>query len=313
MFESIQQLQELIKSYYIAKRYNQQKANDLLAQINQLRLDIALDAEVRENFYAQLDIPAISNGYQQSKWFSKNDIEYIINRGLANLTEDTTISAVNQGNRQRVITREPTSWQHVFAAVQGIGIGQETLFDFPQEIQFAENEALGLSIADQSDQTPGWIFYHGCTLKETLEEVRVNEIKDEINGYICEPELIPLVFQFPEATAGTLAVNASGDDEIFSSKYDRSLILTHVSVTTHLARLTIIDEGRNQLICQRVEAAGIASLFTNRFGTYYKLPYPHLLRRGDRLRMEALNGSIMFDDETTPDTLQYLNFKGYSL
>lgn len=311
MFESIEQLQELLKSYYIALRYDNNKAKNLLNIINEIRLEIALDAEVREIFYSQVDSPANASGYQESAWFSKNDINYAIRRGVAYLAANARISAINQGSGQKIITREPLAWQHFFSAAQGFSLGQEIPFDFPQELMFGKNEALGLSITGNT--SAGYIFYHGCTFKDILEEVRKEEIEKEISEYLPQPQMIPLLFQFPSAVVGTLAINPSGADEIFSAKYERSVIITHVSTTAPSMRLTLIDEGRNQLICQRVDIRGIAGLSTNQYTTYYKLPYPHLLRRGDRLRMEALNGSAITGAAQAANVLQYINFKGYSL
>lgn len=311
MFSTITQIQELLKSYYIALRYDQTKAQEILSVINELRLTVALDAEVREVFWEQLDVAGNASGYQVTEWFSKNDINYVLKRAIAALGSTTTIAAVNQGNRQRVITREPIAWQQIFAGVQGVSTGQQTLFDFPQEIFFGENEALGLSFRNQT--SAGYVFFHGCTLKDSLEEVRRDSIIQEVNNYLPQPQLIPLLFQFPNALLNTLAVAPSGADEIFSSKYDRSVIITHVSTTAPASRITLIDEGRNQLLCQRVEARGIAATFSNPYTSYYELPYPHLLRRGDRLRMEALNGSLIDSTLSSANTLYYLNFLGYSL
>jgi hypothetical protein len=311
MFSLIQQLQELIKSYYIALTYDTAKAASILQTINDLRLQVAIDAEMREIFYSQVNVPANASGFQENVWFSRNDISYIVNRGLADLLEAVTVSAVNQGNRQRIITREPLKWQQLFAATQNNTLGQQTLFDLPQEIQFQQNEALGLSITGQTDA--GFIFFHGCTLKDNLEDVRRQDLANEIAGYLPEPQLIPILFQFPSNAIGTIAINAAGGDQIFSTKYDRSIVITEVSTTASRVRFTLTDEARNQLICERVEARGIASNFENKFTTYYKLPYPHLLRKGDRLRADILNGSLMTNNAEAQDTVFFLTFKGYSM
>jgi hypothetical protein len=311
MFASIEQLQELIKSYYTALRYDEDKANALLADINELRLEIALNAEVGEIYYNQVNVPSNATGYQENVWFSKNDINYTIVRALAHLGEGVTLSAVDQGNRQRIITREPMAWQQLFPAIQSNLLGQQTLFDLPQELFFEENEALGLAVQGQT--VAGYIFYHGICMKDSIEEVTREAITTEINKYLPEPELVPLVFQFPNNTFNTLATDSSGAEEIFSSKYDRSVILTEVSCTAPNTRLTLIDEGRNQLICQRVEMQGVASNYTNRFTTYYKLPRPHLLRKGDRLRIEVLNGSTITNETMAANTLNFLCFKAYSV
>lgn len=313
MFELIKQLQELIKSYYIALRYDTQKANTLLQAINQIRLEIALDAEIREVFWEQKTVPFDASGFQQNVWFSKDDINYIVNRILASLETTVQVAAVNQGNRQRIITREFTAWQHLFPAVQSNLNGQQTLFDFPQEIFFSENETLGLSIQGQTAEN-GFLFYHGCTLKDTLEETRRQDIADEITKYIPEPQLIPIIFQFPSITVGSAAVSATGDTDIFSAKCDKSVILTHVSTTATASRINALsDTGRNQLLVQGVEMAGVAANFQNNFESYYRLPFPHLLRRGDRLKLEALQGSLITAGVQAINTLNFLTFKGYSM
>lgn len=311
MFPLIDQLQELIKSYYISLTYDTDKAAMILQQINDIRLKIALDAEMRQIFWQQLNVPANASGFQQNVWFSRNDIKYIVNRGLADLVLNATVSAVNQGNRQRIITREPLAWQQIFPATQNNANGQQTLFNLPQEIEFQENEALGLSITGQT--VAGFLFFHGCTLKDTLEDVRRSEIVNEIEQYLPEPQLVPMLFEFSSAVAGTLAINPAGGDQIFSTKNDKSVVLTHVSTTASKCRLTLIDEARNQTLCNRVEMRGVASAFNDQFTTYYELPYPHLLRKGDRLRADILNGSDMTGDTQAINVLHFLTFKGYSM
>lgn len=317
MFDKIIQLQELMKSYYIALRYDADKAADLLNTANSLRLEIAIDAEMREIFYGEEIVPPDSTGYQRNIWFSKNDTEYLLKRIVAALNLGVTIAAVNQGNRQRIITRELLAWQHIFPSIPTYaafpyGTGQQTLFDFPQEIFFAENEAIGLSIQGQSDIN-GYLFYHGCTLKDSLEDVRKDDIQTEIASYLPEPQIIPLIFQFPENTAGSIAIDASGSEDIFTAKYNRSIILTEISTTLSDFRATITDEGRNQLICNNVDVRGISGNYLNQYTTYYKLPYPHLLRRGDRLKLRGINGSRINSTAGEADTLYFLTFKGYSM
>lgn len=310
-FLYIEQLKEQLKSYFIAKTYDERFARDLLTEINARRLQIAIDAEMREIFYAQQDIPAVATGYQQSVWFSKNDIRYNLRRAIANLVETVTISATNQGNAQRIITREPIAWQQIFSAIESNIFGQQIPFDFEQEMRFAENESLGLAIQGQTSD--GQIFYHGCTLKDALVEATANDLKSEIGEYLPQPQIVPLIFQFPSAVVGSDATDASGGNQIFSAKNSRSVLLTHVSTTAPDCRLTIIDEGRNQMLCDTIEMRGVAGLYTNEYTTYYPLPYPHLLRRGDRLKIRVLQGSLISGNEMTINTLNYLTFKGYTI
>jgi hypothetical protein len=311
MFPYINELQEALKSYYIANSYDKAKANAILNEINERRLSIAVDALARNIFYGQVDIPANSSGYQQTVQFAKDDIKYIINRGIASLDDGTTIAATNQGNKQRIITREAIAFQQLFAVTQNATNGQQTLIDLPQEIMFDANEVLSLALQNQTN--PGWLFFHGCTLKDYLEDAQIKDLENEISSYLPEPQLVPIVFQFPDATAGTLAINASGGNQVVSTKNPRSIILTGVSTTASDCRMTLIDEARNQIICDRVEARGIASDFENQFTTYYDLPYPHLLRAGDRIRADILNGSDITASTETVNALRYLTFRGFTM
>lgn len=312
MFPSIEILQELIKSWTIAKTYSATRAAELLDEINRLRLEIAIDAEGRRIFYEQLEVPALAAGtYQQTKFFTKNDINYVLRRGIALLSDAAVVSAVNEGSRQRIVTREPIAWQQLFSCVQGSPLGQQTLFDFPQELFFAENETFGISIQGQI-VNDGWIFYHGCTLKDTIEDVAIGELDAEIKSYVPEgQQLVPLIFRFPSNVVGTPATDPGGSDQILCAKSSRSVVLTHVSTNAPDTRISLIDEGRNQLICRNIEARGVAAEETSRFTTFYELPYPHLLRRGDRLRLEGVNGSLISGSAEVADTDFYFTFRGY--
>lgn len=313
MFPSIETLQELIKSYTIAQQHDSVRANDLLTQIAALRLEIALDAEGRRIFYEQRDVPFLAAAnFSQAVWFSKHDIAYIIRRGIANLSDAVLISAANEGNRQRIITREPVAWQQLFSTVQVVApAGQQTLFDLPQELLFSENETFALQITGQVTSN-GQIFYHGCTLKDTIEDVIKEDVAREISEYVPEgQQLIPIGFRFPSNIVDTPAVSPTGSKDILSAKNSRSVVLTHVSTDAPDTRVTLIDEGRNQLICETVEARGIAATETNKFTTFYELPYPHLLRRGDRLRLRAVNGSLITGDEMAADINYNVCFRGY--
>jgi hypothetical protein len=314
LFPRINTLQELIKSYTIAQAYSPTKAKALREQINAIRLEIAIDAEMREIFYAQQLVPPLTNAaFAQSIWFTKDDIRYIIKRGVARLTANATVSVVNQGNRQRIITREPIAWQQFFSDIQNAppALGQQTLFDLPQELEFTENEALGIQIQGQV-ANDGYLFYHGCTLKDNLDEARVSDINAEIESYIPEgAQIVPILFQFTAAAAGNPAVNAAGGADILSAKNSRSVVLTHFSTSAQECRFTLQDTGRNQLICQDIEMRGVAAGATNQFTTWYELPFPHLLRRGDRLKLQAINGSVITGNNTAANTVQYFAAKGY--
>lgn len=320
-FPLIEQLKELIKSYYIAQVYDANKAADLLAQINDLRLQIALDAEAREIFYGQLKVPE-SSAYSQTQWFSKFDIAYILRRGVGFLEQGVTLSTVNQGNKQRIITREPIAWQQMFSDVQGDTAGQQSTFDFPQELIFGENEALGLNIAGQTDRD-GYLWFHGCTLKKPndLSDNIKNDLQNEIASYMPGPQLVPLIFKFPSQTPGTPATNVAGGPDILSSKNERNVLLTHIGINLPTnndptiipgAQITLQDVGRNQLIADNISSEGFIAKFDSPYTAYYPLPFPHLLRKGDRLKMKATNGSVVTEDVVVAGTY-YLTLAGQTL
>lgn len=315
-FPLVEQLQELLKSYYACLRYDPSGAASILQIINEIRLRIGLDAEVLNIWWEQVNVVANATGFQDTAWFSRNDINYLIRRGVCNLNNNVNLSAVDEGNKQRLVTREPLAWQQLFSQVQNSAtaiaqVGQQLPFDLPQELAFQKNETLGLSVQNQADDAR--IIYHGADLKETIEQVRVDEIKAEIAAYLPEPQLVPITFQFTTTDVGNHAVNPSGGNDIFSTKNDRSVILTHVSMSSPNCKFTLTDEGRSQLICEEVESTGMAGFYKDPFSTYYPLPYAHLLRKGDRLRLRGLNGSDITTATEAANTLFYLVFKGYSL
>lgn len=320
MFPLIDALQELIKSYTIAQTYSEARARELLTQINKLRLEIALDAEGREIFYDQQIIPFAANAnWAQSVWYSRNDIEYVLRRAVAQFTANAQIALVNQGSRRSVITRESIGWQSLWSQVQNMTAltGQQKPFNYPQELFFSENESLGITVRGQITNN-AWLVHHGCTLKDTIEDVRVNHLTAEIERYVPNgSQLVPLTFQFPAAVAGSIATNVSGGEQIMSSKNSQSVILTHFSTNATQCRITLQDTGRNQLIAQDVEMRGIAGDQTNPLAGWYPLPYPHLLRAGDRLRLNAVNGTIIPTTAgasvVAANTPVYLVAKGYAV
>lgn len=334
MFLAIEQLRELIKSYTIAEtvalasgtQIDMDYADNLLQQINQMRLDLATQAEMREIFWDQVIIPNAANANTvQNNWFSKNDIAYIIKRGIAALDMGVSVSLLNQGDKLKTITREMTQWQALFASVQSQSLGQQTLIDLPEALRFGANQALNIGVQGQvtglGTVAQGWLFLHGATTKENLEESTVKEIQSEFiddNGntkYLPETQLVPLIFQFPTGTLDEFATDPSGNQNIFSVKNDRSVLLTHISTSSVDYRVDKLqDEGRNQLLCERIEVEGIASDMTNSWTAWYELPYPHLLRRGDRLKAVLQNGSNLENNGPIAANVNtYLMLKGQTV
>jgi len=204
----IEQLKELIKSYTVAvviaegsgSDTDRDVALDLLDQINKIRLGLAINAEMNECYWEQKNIPAAANAnIIQNSYFSKNDIAYTVKRFIMAFLNTVTVSLLNQGEKQRTITREPTVWQQLASQRQDFtAIGQVPLMDLPEILRFAENQALNIAIQGQTSATQ--LYIHGATLKGTLEEVTVNGIRREFldeNGdtlYLPESQLVPVEF-----------------------------------------------------------------------------------------------------------------------
>lgn len=334
MFLAIEQLRELIKSYTVAQTValasnagaDIEYADRLLAQINQTRLNIALEAEMREVFWSQVDVPVAASALTvQNAWFSKNDRSFLIRRGIAAFDSGVAVSLLNQGERQRTITREPVAWQQLFSSVQSVALGQQLPFDLPETLRFGENQALNIAIQGEvtgvGTVPQGYLFLQGATTKENVDEATVQNLKDEFidkDGntiYLPETQLVPLLFQFPTGATDIFATDPNGSPNIFSVKSEKSVLLTRVSCSETLLRIDkLTDEGRNQTFCERIEVQGVASDMTNQFTTFYDLPFPHLLRKGDRLKGVFQNGGNLSGAEFVPaDKLTYLTFEGITL
>jgi hypothetical protein len=329
MFLAIEQLKERIKTFTILEAIagaTQNKtdiaaARNLLDAINETRLQLGVAAELGEIFYDQVDIPAAANANTvQNQWYSRNDQSFMIKRGIANLAQSVQVSLLNQGERQKVITREQVAWQQLFSGTQiGNGLfGQQVPFDLPEALRFRTNQALNIGVQGQT--TAGYVFFHGQTQKANITDATVNGLRSEfINDegqtvYLPETQVVPMQFQFPEGVENEYAVDPSGNEEIYTIKNDRSVLLTRVSVTSQNFRINkLIDIGRNQEICDRIEVVGVASFAENLYTTYYDLPYPHLLRRGNRLKGVFQNLSIITGDYVPADTPVYIAFEGITL
>lgn len=319
-FLIIDQLNELLKSYYIYRGFDENGANAILDQINAIRLKIALEAEQRQNFWKQINIPSTASGYKQDYFYHSEDIASVLCRGIGSLEQNVQLSLTHQGLRQNVVTREGVGWQEVFSDVQGGNNGQELLFDLPQELYFEKNQSLDIGVIGQSSDDPGFIFLHGCNLKDDYSP-NVEQIKAEIltpleNGLpnLPQPQLVPLQFTFPTATVDTYATDPAGNKEIFSLRSEKSVILTEISTNATLSRVeSFIDNGRNQSWCNLVEMAGIASDYTNKYTTYYPLPYPHLLRKNDRLSVRILNGSDITSSVQSASENNFIVLRGFTI
>jgi hypothetical protein len=324
----LNQLRELLKHYTVAsnvamatgKNDDVNRAIGLLQEINAVRLSVALNAEMREIFYKQVNVPqAASANTVQNIYVSQNDKRYTFRRGIAALIDNVTISFLNQGARAIEITRNPVAWQMLFSQYQNAApIGQQSLFDFPETLMFSENQSLNIGITGQTDD--GFLFFHGANIKDNLEESSIADIRREFltdSGqtlYLPETQIVPLQFKFTSNTAGTLATTPNGDNNIFSVKSDKSVLLLEVSSNRQdyiIDKLT--DEGRNQTICERIETLGVAGNSDNQYAAWYPLPEPHLLRRGDRLKAVLTNGSNISGDTVAANDATTLAFRGITL
>lgn len=309
-------LKEYIKSYNVFSSYDPVKAGQYLALINDLRLQSASLAEQRQNFYDELIVPGTTAGYQQDISYVRDDINYLVNRFVASLDQTTLISLLHQGVQKIEITRQPVQWQQLMSNIQTQTAGQQYPFDLPSEIRMDKNQALLFGVINQTDT--GYIFPHGCNLKDDyspyqpaiLEEI--NKLDYNGNPCIPQPRIVPLLFKFTGG-ADTQAIAADGGNKILTTKLDESVLLMGVSTTSINSRMTIVDRGRNQTWATRVESLGIAGFFTDQYATYYPLPYPHLLRRGDRIEIEVLNGSDITGDPDDADVTQTLAFIGRTI
>lgn len=314
MIGQLEQLQELSKSYYAFKDVNNGIAQEYLELINDIRFELALNAELRKVWYEQLDIEFNANAVTQSLALTRGDIKTVVVRGVADLENLVTLSFDNQGERNKVITRENTQWQHLFSDYQRVApLGQQLPFDFPEPVFLGEQNALAITLNNQVTQD-GKIIFHGFDLKDAVDEITQENLREKIaNAPLPNTQLIPMSFIFDSNVAGTVADDGQGNNKIYSIQNSNSVLITHVSTTATDTRLTLIDEGRNQLICEEVEMLGIAGNYQNAFTVWYELPTPHLLRNNDRLRAKILNGSDITGNTQDANIENYLTFKGISL
>jgi len=312
------ELTELLKSYRVFELVDKEFANTLLAQINKIRLSIVLLAEQYGIFWEQLNVEANPSGYTDSKSFSPDDISALIVRFIANLDATATLNLLHQGNRESVFTRQNVAWQQLASNVQGQTLaGQQTLFNLPQEILLGKNEALTIGVTNQ--QSSGQLFIHGANLKDDYspnrEALQAEIYANDANGKpnLPQVQLIPIEFKFLTNALDAKAVSLNGDKDIFSIKGDKSVLLTHVSTTSINARLSLKDNGRNQIMCSEVESLGVAGSVTNPYAVWYELPEFHLLRAKDRLSLKALNGSLITGEREAANVIHRLTFKGWTI
>lgn len=311
-------LNELIKSYHVVSVFDARKAAAILEKINAYRLQIAMQAEQRQWFVEQLEVVANASGYTNDIFFTHDDIDSLVIRMIARLDTGTTVSLVQQGTRENLFTRQPVAWQQLMSDVQiAPDTGQQIPFDFPQEIYLEKSQTLDIGVTDQT--TAGFVFVHGCNLKDDAAPNQRELVKEigqrELNGKpnLPKPQLVPIQFKFTANTLNNPAVAVNGGDAIYSIKSERSVILTEVSTTSINSRITLIDKGRDQEMCNEVESAGVAGFFTNPFSNWYPLPYPQLLRSQDRIQLRALNGSIISGVRDVADVTQTLCFRGFTI
>ncbi len=319
MDETYYILNDLIKSYHIFSKFDAAKASDILLKINTYRKQIALLADKRQIFWDQVPVAANATGYKNDVFFSRDDMDSTLIRMLFNLQDTTNITLTQQGTRQQLFTRQNVRWQQIGAAVQSALNGCKIPFDFPQEILLEKNQTLDIGVTNQT--AAGNVFVHGANLRDTSAAEQNSlqlEIDGKVNPITGEPvlpqfQILPIQFKFTANTLDSPAVAVDGGSNIFSIKSSDSMILTGVTTTARNCRFTLIDRGRNQQICEKIETVGVSGFFTDPEITYYPLPYPHLLRAQDRFQFEALNGSLITGVRDAANTIQTFAFHGYTV
>lgn len=319
MKEMYYRLNELIKSYHVFCLFDKTKAAAILEQINKYRLQIAVLAEQRQWFVEELDVVANASGYKNDVFFTHDDIDSLVIRMIGWLATGTTVSLVQQGTRENLFTRQAIAWQQLMSCVQNIAVsnGQLIPFDFPEEIYLEKSQTLDIGVTGQT--VAGKVFVHGCNLKDDAApnrddlEREITRIEFDGKPNLPKPQLVPIQFKFTAAALNNKAVALDGGNQIYSIKSERSVILTEISTTAPNCRMTLIDKGRDEEMCNEVEAAGIAGTSTNPFTNWYPLPYPHLLRSQDRIQMRGLNQSAINGINTAADVTQTICFRGWTI
>lgn len=311
-------LNELIKSYHVFSKFDTAKAADILTKINDYRLQIATLADQREIFYSQVEVPANASGYKNDIFFTRDDIDSLVSKMIAFLELTATVSLTQLGTRENIFTRQSVPWQQLMSDVQDANPrGQQIPFEFTEEIYLGANESLDIGVTNQT--VAGMIGVHGCNLKDdytpNADLIKAEILSFDENGEQKLPRLqiVPIQFKFTVAAADNKAVAIDGSKDIFSVKSNESVILTEVSTTSVNSRISLLDAGRNQEICTEMESLLIAGYYQNQYTTYYPLPYPHMLRRLDRLQLRGLNGSNITGTEDTANEIQTIAFRGFTI
>lgn len=304
--DRIESLREYLKTYYIFRGFDSKKANSILETINEIRLSLAVEAELRQIYWSQIDIRQTAAGYQDNYFFTRGDTDFTVVGGIADLTSTVLISLLHQGARQNVLTRENVKWQALFSDIQRAApVGQQLPFDFEQELFFERNQSLQIGVTGETGASKR-LFLRGCNLKKDNPS-NLRDLTQEIEGSLPQWQVVPLTFLFPVGSAD--AIDVSGNQDIYSIKSDRTTLLTHVSTSSQAYHASLFDDGRSQQMSERVDIKGIAGMFSNSFTTYYPLPYPHLLRKQDRIKLRAsLLAGVSADAQ-----LEYLNFWGFTI
>lgn len=312
----IEQIQELAKSYFAYKVVGSSQADAVLKTLNQLRINLVSEAEMRRVFWDEVDIKKLASGARRNVFYSRNDVDYLLKRGIVNLESDVTVSLEKRSGTVKRFTRESTAWQALFSERQQLATfaGVQVLQDFPQELRFGANESLNIGITGQK-LVDGKIWLHGATMENNFD-LNLQALQEEIASSIPQTEIIPLRFRWLEDK--TEAVDVNGNKQILSDKATRSVLITHVSAQTYGGddqagyigwKLSLYDEAKNQQFCDKVNILGIAGEMSNPYQNWYELPYPHVLYRGSRLKMRGYLDTPFEGDSN----LVNLVFKGITI
>lgn len=320
----IEHLQELLKTYYILESLNDSKAPLLKKQINNLRVKLAFEAEMRRIFIEQVNIRSNLSAYPDSYFIKRGTNRFTISKIIGTgISTGASVFLEKQGSEEiatnKSLTNQTFNWEVLFSSAGFTPNAPQAPFEFEPELFFDHNESLNITF----DKNPNIaaLFIHGANLNES-EPIGFDAIESEIQKTLPQWEIVPISFVWP-STAGVPiqidAVDASGNTDILSTRSDRSILLTGLSYNTEStpigqtqtqpnSLLTLIDITKNQEICTKVQIGGVCGDIQNKTTTYYDLPYPHLLRAKSQLkvRLSALRNNNV-------DTPTNFNFYGFAI
>lgn len=307
----LEQLFDLLRRYNLITAFD--KAQSLRDEINEVRLNLAIQSLKRNIYIQELPIDTNVNSEQSNYFFSRRDTPFTIVKAISSLFQNQKISFLHQGDRRRVLINEFSNWNNLFAEVSGQPIaaitGNQIPFNFEQELFFSRNQTLQVTVNGLAPL--GRIYFHGADVNID-KPINTDNLVKEIESTLPEWTALPLTFLFSSAL-NVLATNLQGDTDILTPVLDRSLLLTHCATTADYS-LTLSDIGRNQEICHQIDVLGMASSYIpQQYTAWMPLPYPHLLQAGSQLKIEARSNGLFAGSPVIANTPVYLIFKGFKI